>query len=242
MGLRDLFKKKEPSEADIVRAKIQMVDTWIVQNQKSYRIQFDATVPTESGRRKEYTRDELFSKYLTYEEKIKKRMTEYEIGAGLYDLYDMHKWMQVYGTTMFWLISYAPSTVVKNYVMFAEAVDFFDNIFMKTESLCKEIQDRLLDNLVRLERPQFPILEDYQDLENCEKLMAMMLQLYDYFDFLLRLAADIYSNAPYLLDSEGNYVRIENVEKTFSNVFGMIHVDNRNAGCITQEQFMELIE
>lgn len=242
MGLMDIFKKKTRSEADTVREKIQMVDSWIVQKKKTYRIQFDATVPTERGRRKEISKNDYMIKSFQFEEKIEKLTAPYEIGVGLYDLYEMHKWMQVYGTTMFWLISFTPSTVVKNYVMFSEAVTFFDTVFMKMEPLCKEIQERLQENLEKLKQGDTVVFEDYQDAENCEKLMTMMLQLYEYFDFLLKLAADIYANAPYLVDEAGNYMGIENVEKTFANVLRMIHAENRNAGCITQEQFMELVE
>ena len=57
MGFFDKFKKQERTEADIVLEKIQMVDGWLIQNNKSYKIQFDTTVPMETGRRKEYTRE-----------------------------------------------------------------------------------------------------------------------------------------------------------------------------------------
>ncbi len=261
MGFFDKFKKQERTEADIVLEKIQMVDGWLIQNNKSYKIQFDTTVPMETGRRKEYTREEMLAKCSAYEQRFVELMNERELGSylrdeeGMYDKFDMygvhnlHKWMQRYGDTILWLASYAPSTVFKRNVMFDEALAYFNDVFMKTEPLCEEIQVRLQKTICELVFPETigeestaQIYEDYQDVENCEKLMHMMVQMFDYFYYTLELLASIYANAPYLLDNEMNYQRIENVEKTFANVFRMMRGDYGIEGCITQEQFLELVE
>ena len=260
MGFFDKFKKQERTEADIVVEKIQMVDGWLIQNNKSYKIQFDTTVPMEAGRRKEYTREEMLAKCSVYEQRFVELMNERELGSylcdeeGMYDKFDMygvhnlHKWMQRYGDTILWLVSYAPSTVFKSHMMFDEALAYFSDVFMKTEPLCEEIQARLQNTRSELlsaiieGEAATQIYEDYQDVENCEKLMHMMVQMFDYFHYMLELLASIYANAPYLLDNEMNYQRIEDVEKTFANVFRMMRGDYGIEGCITQEQFLELVE
>lgn len=260
MGFFDKFKKKERTEADVVMEKIQMVDGWLIQNDKSYKIQFDTTVPMEAGRRKEYTKEEMLEKCLAYEQRFVELMNERELGnylrdeAGMYNIFDMygvhnlHKWMQRYGDTILWLASYAPSTVFRSHMMYDEAIAYFNDIFMKTEPLCEEIQARLQNTRSELlsaimdEESAAQIYVDYQDVQNCEKLVNMMAQMFDYFYYMLELLASIYANAPYLLDNEMNYQRIEDVEKTFANVFRMQRGEYGIEGCITKEQFLELVE
>ena len=42
-------------------------------------------------------------------------------------------------TTTFQMIIFAPSSVIRTFVNFNEAVSYFDNVFLKTEELCKTI-------------------------------------------------------------------------------------------------------
>lgn len=259
MGLKDLFKKKEePSEADTVLAGIQMVDRWLMEK-TPYNLYLDATVPVEHGRRKEYSYDELKAKYDSYEIKIGDMLSKLEIDdVSMYHIYELHKWLQVYGTMMFWLMTYAPSTSVKRHVMLDEAYAYFQDVFMKTEDLCKEIYERMEFNKYNMASKNEDskicfydgsvgeninyILEDYQDLENCENLANMICTCHRYYNYLFQLSADIYSNVPYLVDDEGNFQRIRNLEKTFANIMQYIHIDNRNVRQVTNEQFFELIE
>lgn len=259
MGIRDLFKKAQhPKEEDVLLAGIQMVDRWLLEEKEPYKLYMDTTVPVEHGRRKESKYDEAEKKFELYEKKTNEILQQHGIEQGtMFDLDEFHKWMQVFGTTMFFLVSYAPSTLLRRQVMLDEAISYFNDVFMKTEKLCKEISERMAFSMFQLEtndetvefwsssgvsRREDLIIEDYQDLEQCEQLINMITSQYDYYMYLLNISADIYTNVPYFVDTEGNYRKINNVEKTFANIMQYCNADNRDAGMITKEQFWNLVE
>ena len=150
MGIMDLFRKiQPPKEEDSVIAGIQMVDRWLLEKKEPYKLYMDTTVPTEHGRRKEYSYDEAEERFAFYEKKTNEILRQHGIeGDTMYELYE----------------------------------------------------------------------------------------------FLLDISAGIYSNVPYWVDNDGNYKKINDVEKTFANILQYISADNRDAGIVTVEQFWNLVE
>ena len=262
MGILSWMKKQSAKgEGELLLEKINMIDTWLFQNRQPYPLQLDATIPLEHGRKKEMSYQELGQKYVQYEERIGKMLEEHQIRGSVYDIYVIYRWLQVYGTMIFRMTEFAPSTQLKRYLMFAEAMAYYEEVYLKAEDICKELEQGLEWNRYQLEQgepqPQkayslsgeeLPmegktyILEDYQDMENSERLIAMFCDFLEYCEYSLCLLADIYANAPYLLDSQGNYRKINDLEKTFANIMQYAGISNYAAGPVSYEQFFSLVE
>ncbi len=263
MGILSWMKKKEEKdEKALLVEKINMVDAWLLQKKQPYTLQLDATIPLEHGRKKEMSYQELGQKYAQYEEKIEKRLKEHGITGTVYDIYVIYQWIRVYATMVFRMTECAPSVHLGRYLMFEEAMAYYENVYLKAEDLCKELEQGLEWNryqlgegepqphkMYSLDGKELPmeeqnyILEDYQDMENSERLITMFCDFFDYCDYSLHLLADVYANAPYLLvDEQGNYRKIHNLEKTFANIMQYTSAGNYAAGPVSYKIFFSLIE
>ena len=264
MKLKDLFHKKEVvSESAQIAEEIQKVDLWLQLEAPVYHLHFDTTVPLQPARAKYLEAAELEEKFKIYNKKLKKYINEHLCDVGdKYSLYDIYQYIKMALTTTFQMIIFAPSSVIRTFVNFNEAVSYFDNVFLKTEELCKiivynmeQIELEILETMGldkeyrKKEREEFVLYENgirklkyCKELEQCEQLLKMLAECTRYGDYLFSIAFYIYENVPFIMDDEGNYKIIKDWEKTKENISRHVNMANKEHGITTADDFINLVE
>ena len=263
MGLKNLFRKKESvTSLDAITKEIQKADTWLIAHAPVYNLDFDVTVPTRPAREKYITVGEQKKRYETYKKKSVGFIEEnFYCSGDKYNLYDLYQWIDMCLTTAFQMVLHAPSESIISFVNFNEASHYFDNVFLKTEELCKNIVYNMkqiefellnvtfLDGYQRQINSEFvqyengiKMIKDCKELEQCEQLLHMLLSCKRYTEYLFSITQYIYKNIPYVLCGGGGYKVIKNWESFNNKLQCHINIGNREHGITTEEDFLKLIE
>lgn len=263
MGLKNLFRKKESViSSNGIAKEIQKADTWLIAHAPAYDLDFDVTVPTRPAREKYIAVGEQKKRYETYKKKSAVFIEEnfYTIG-DMYNLYDLYKWIELCLTTAFQMVGHAPSESIISFVNLNEASHYFDNVFLKTEELCKNIVYNMkqiefelldvtfLDGYQRQINSEFiqyengiKMIKDCKEVEQCERLLHMLLSCKKYTEYLFSITRYIYQNIPYVLCGDGRYKVIKNWESFDNKLLCHISIGNKEHGITTEEDFLKLIE
>jgi len=263
VGLKELmYKKKTLSEADKLKEAIQQVDTWLMSHAPTYELHFDTSVPLNPARASYLTTGAIIQKYKSYEEKLEEFIGEHLYGVGdMYDLYEIYQWVELCLTTIFQMVIFAPSSSIRHVTNFNEAVSYFNNVFLRTEGLCKTISHNMweiqrearglyiIDGREAMHDEDFILYEDgvkkvrnRGELEQCQSLFMMLAECMDYGRYLMDIMLHIYENVPYAVDREGRYMRIVDWKKTQENINRHINIENRRHRFTTGDDFIALIE
>lgn len=263
MGLMGLFSKKGTvSEKENVAGEIQKVDIWVMSQMPVYDLHFDAAIPKNQLRAKYISAEELAEKYRSYRKKSGDFISEnfYEYPGNMCNLYELYRWTALCLTTGIQMVASAPSSVLASYVNLDEAVSYFDNVFIKSEELCKTIASNICEINLKVmgfvfmgeQEKEDPELVQYEDgikkirdcgeLEQCEQFLLMLAECMKYADYLFDVTEYIYENVPYVFDCEGNYRIIKDWKKSCGNIIEHIRMGKREFDITTAEDFLRLIE
>lgn len=261
MGIKDLLHKKETvTSLNRIAKEIQKADTWLIAHAPVYNLDFDVTVPTRPAREKYIAVGKQKKRYETYKKKSVVFIKEnFYCSGDMYNLYDLYQWIELCLTTAFQMVLHAPSESIVSFVNFNEASHYFDNVFLKTEDLCKnivhnmkQIEFELMDvtyldgyrretEFVQYENG-IKMIKDCKELEQCEQLLNMLLKCRKYTEYLFSITQYIYENIPYVLCEDSRYKAIKNWESFNNNLLCYINIGNREHGITTEEDFFKLIE
>lgn len=253
MGIKDLFHKKESVTAVSGIAKeMQKADIWLIAHAPTYNLDFDVTVPTRPAREKYIAVGEQNKRYETYKKKSVVFIKEnFYCSGDMHNLYDLYQWSELCLTTAFQMVGHAPSESIISFVNLNEALNYFDNVFLKTEDLCKSIVHNMkqieLELIEDIDRTVFQyesgikMIRDCKEIEQCEQLLNMLLKCRKYTEYLLSITLYIYENIPYVLCDNNKYMIIRNWENFYNNILNHISIGNRKHGITTKEDFFKLI-
>lgn len=256
MGIKDLFHKKEPvTSLNRIAKEIQKADTWLIAHAPVYNLDFDVTVPTRSAREKYIPAESQKQRYETYRNKSAVFIEEnFYCSGDMYNLYDLYQWSELCLTTAFQMVGHAPSESIISFVNLNEALNYFDNMFLKTEDLCisivhnmKQIELELTEGMDRTDSELFQyesgmkMIRDCKEIEQCEQFLNMFLKCRKYTEYLLSITLYIYENIPYVLCDNNKYMIIRNWENFYNNILNHISIGNRKHGITTKEDFFKLI-
>jgi len=262
MGFMDLFHKKgTASEMEKAAGEIQRVDNWVMSQMPAYDLKFDAAIPKSPARAKYITEEEQEERYRSYKKKSEDFIREnfYGYSGDMRNLYELYQWAALCLTTGIQMASSAPSSVLASYVNLGEAVSYFDNVFVKSEGLCRTIAHNIIETdflvigaVFMGEQGEDPELVQYEDgvkkirdcgeLEQCGQFLQMLAECMKYAAYLFDVTGYIYENVPYVFDCEGNCRAIRDWKKSYGNIVEHISIGNREFGTTTGEDFLRLME
>lgn len=264
MGLKDLFHKKEnDSQTERASGEIQKVDAWVMTQMPTYDLHFDAAVPKSLARVKYISLEEQAERYRSYKKKSEDFIREnfYGYSGNMLNLYELYQWTSLSLTTGIQMAAAAPSTVLESYVNLREAVSYHDNVFIKSEKLCKTIADNMSDidfyamGLVYLGEQQegddtklvkyedgIKKIRDCGELEQCEQFLKMLAECMKYAAYLFDVTEYIYENVPYVFSSDGSCRAIMNWKKSYENIIEHIGTLDREFCTTLEDDFLKLIE
>lgn len=259
MGLKDLFRRKESTASDGIANEIQKVDTWLIAHAPTYNLNFDTTVPTRPARARYIILEDQKKRYEAFKKKIAVFVEENFYCSG--DLYDLFQWGELCLTMAFQMVLHAPSMNIASFANLNEASLYFNNVYLKTEELCKsivynmkQIEFELTEVTIRMSGKQrktnpelvqyengIKMIRDCKELEQCEQLLRMLLECRKYTEYLYSITLYIYENIHYVMCKDNGYMTIRNWEAFYSNILNHISIGNREHKITTEEDFLKLI-
>ena len=261
MGWKDLFKKTGiGSGKKKIEEQVQKVDAWVMHEMPAYDLHFDIAIPKNLERPKYIPIEDESERYRNCKNKSEDFIREnlYGYSGNMFNLYDLYQYVSLCMSTGIQMALSAPSTVLTSYVNIKEAASYYDNVFGKSERLCKTIVDNMSeiscntmglafsgkqeDTELILYENGVKKIRDCGELELCRQFLGMFAECMKYAAYLVDVTEYIYENVPYVFDSKGNHRVIKNWEKTLENITKHISMINTESCTTLEEDFLKLIE